>query len=138
MSVCRPRFAQLAIARKGRPHAIRSFRRPQVEDAPFLEPFVRTFILGVGTGALLEGAHVACQLLAGSFPGVSHYSPLVLADHVTALASWILLYTVEAVAVMAVLKRFNYDAAAAAKDIRGASRAREMLRTARMGRGRGA
>ena len=30
-----------------------------------LEPFLRTFILGVGAGALLEGSHVALQVGAG-------------------------------------------------------------------------
>ncbi|EFN52711.1 hypothetical protein CHLNCDRAFT_138729 [Chlorella variabilis] len=87
--------------------------------APFLDPFLRTFFLGVGMGALLEGGHVALQVLSGTFPGTSHFAPLLFADHVTALASWIGLYAVEAAAVMAVLKRFNYDPRAAARDIAG-------------------
>lgn len=90
----------------------------ETADSPFLEPFVRSFILGVGAGAMLEGGHVALQVLAGSFPGISHYSPLLVADHVTAFASWICLYAIEAVAILAVLRRFNWDASAAATDIR--------------------
>lgn len=89
----------------------------ETADAPFLEPFVRSFILGVGAGAMLEGGHVALQVMAGSFPGISHYSPLLVADHVTAFASWICLYTIEAVAILAVLRKFNWDASAAATDI---------------------
>ena len=100
----------------------------QAISSPFFEPFVRSFILGVGAGAMLEGGHVALQVLAGSFPGVSQYSPLLVADHVTALASWIVLYAVEAVAILAVLERFNWDAAAASKEIRGmASLSKKML-----------
>jgi len=93
---------------------------PQEEaTAPFMEPFVRSFILGAGAGALLEGGHIALQVLAGRFPGLGDYSPLLFADHVTALASWICLYAVEAVAILTVLKRFNWDSVAAAKDIKG-------------------
>lgn len=73
----------------------------------------------MGAGALLEGAHVATQVIAGSFPGVSQYSPLLVADHVTAFASWIALYAVEAVAIMAVLKRNDWKSGAAvAEEIR--------------------
>lgn len=100
-------------------HIYSSYNDLQSINSPFLEPFVRSYILGVGAGALLEGGHVALQVLAGSFPGVSQYSPLLVADHVTAFASWICLYAVEAVAILAVLKRFNWDAAAASKEIRG-------------------
>ena len=85
----------------------------QTTEAPFLEPFVRSFILGMGAGALLEGAHVAIQVMTHSFPGVSQYSPLLVADHVTAFASWIALYTIEAVAIMAVLKRNDWKSGAA-------------------------
>lgn len=88
----------------------------QTTEAPFLEPFFRTFVLGVGTGALLEGGHVALQVLAGSFPGVSQYSPLLVADHVTAFASWIALYAIEAVAIMAVLQRNDWKSGAAAAE----------------------
>lgn len=73
--------------------------------------------MGVSAGALLEGSHVAAQVLAGSFPGVSHYSPLLMADHVTAFTSWLCLYAVEAAAIVAVLKRFNWDTSAANSDI---------------------
>jgi hypothetical protein len=31
-------------------------------ESLYLEPFLRTFILGVGTGALLEAGHVALQV----------------------------------------------------------------------------
>ena len=67
----------------------------------------------MGAGALLEGAHVAIQVMTHSFPGVSQYSPLLVADHVTAFASWIALYTIEAVAIMAVLKRNDWKSGAA-------------------------
>lgn len=34
----------------------------QVADVPFREPFVRSFLLGIGSGLLLEGAHVLMQV----------------------------------------------------------------------------
>ena len=51
----------------------------------YLEPFLRTFVLGVGSGALLEAAHVALQVLTGSFPGMADFSPLLFADHAVSL-----------------------------------------------------
>lgn len=77
-----------------------SSARVAVRPTPYTEPFFRTFLLGVGAGALLEGCHVAAQVLGGTFPGVSQFSPLLVADHVTAFASWICLYCIEAAAIM--------------------------------------
>lgn len=112
----------VSVAAKHRENAepmARALSGDMTTEAPFLEPFFRTFVLGVGTGALLEGGHVALQVLAGSFPGVSQYSPLIVADHVTAFASWIALYAIEAVAIMAVLQRNDWKSgAAAAEEIR--------------------
>lgn len=102
-------------------------------QAPFLEPFVRSFILGVGAGAILEGGHVAMQVLAGSFPGVSNFSPLLVADHVTAFASWIALYTIEAVAILSVLKRFDWNTEEAAKDISTLSTLPQKMLPVRLG-----
>lgn len=35
---------------------------PDSESSPYLEPFLRTFVLGVGAGIMLEAAHVAAQV----------------------------------------------------------------------------
>ncbi|KAL4420675.1 hypothetical protein ABPG75_010331 [Micractinium tetrahymenae] len=86
---------------------------------PFLEPLARSFILGAGAGALLEAGHVAMQVLTGSFPGMSGFQPMLVQDHIAGLAAWVCLYALEAAAVMSVLKRFNFDAAAASKDLSG-------------------
>ena len=58
---------------------------PQDVRAPFLDPFLRTFFLGLGTGMLFEGGHIALQVLQGTFPGTPNFAPLLFADHVTAL-----------------------------------------------------
>ena len=94
---------------------------------PFFEPLVRSFLLGVGTGALFEGAHVSLsalrlvgdvglhrvsEALPAAFEG---FTPMFLGDHVVALSSWLLFYIVEAVAIYAVLKRHPDDAEKAAK-----------------------
>jgi len=86
-------------------------------DAPYFDPLIRSFILGIGTGALLEATHVAFQVLAGNFPGVSHFSPMIVADHVTAFASWICLYTIEAAAIMSIMRKFSYDPKIAANEV---------------------
>ncbi|KAL4451408.1 hypothetical protein ABPG77_009480 [Micractinium sp. CCAP 211/92] len=89
---------------------------------PFLEPLARSFILGAGVGGLLEAGHLAMQasrVFNGSFPGLSAFHPLLVQDHVAGLAAWVCLYALEAAAVMSVLKRFNFDAIAASKDLSG-------------------
>lgn len=81
----------------------RSFLRFLQElDSPFLEPWVRAFILGVGTAVLLETGHVATQFLgllasagpaqiASVLPDMSNvFAPLVLADNMAAIVSVLL------------------------------------------------
>ncbi|PSC71770.1 zeaxanthin epoxidase [Micractinium conductrix] len=84
---------------------------------PFLEPLMRSFILGAGTGALLEAGHFAMQVLTGGFPGLSAFTPAFAIDHAAAIVVFLGLYALDASAVTRVLKRFNWDAAAAAPDL---------------------
>ncbi|KAL6774148.1 hypothetical protein ACKKBG_A23935 [Auxenochlorella protothecoides x Auxenochlorella symbiontica] len=88
-----------------------------VADVPFREPFVRSFLLGIGSGLLLEGAHVLMQMLGSQDLGAFSYSPALVADHILAFTSWFGLYFLEAAAVLSVLKRYNGDEQAAAKDL---------------------
>lgn len=90
---------------------------------------MRSLILGVSAGALLESAHVALKFfglvgevgydkLGEILPHtVDRFAPLFFADHVAAIGSWILFYTIEAVAIMSVLNRFPNDGEAASRAI---------------------
>jgi hypothetical protein len=66
------------------------------EDSYFLEPLLRSFLLGVGAGALVETTHVLFKFLgvaAESGPGIMdalpnalpEFAPLFVWDHVAAL-----------------------------------------------------
>lgn len=96
---------------------------PQDEDpSPFFEPFLRTFVLGAGAGVICEAVHsldklyglaseVGFQRVAEVLPTVmDRFSPAFVADHITAVCCWGLLYMLEVVAVISFINEFG-DAA---------------------------
>lgn len=84
---------------------------PAEAESEFLEPFLRSLILGVGCAWVLESAHVALQFfgllggapagsladLAAQLPAVS--PPLFWEDHLAALAMCLVCYGLEAAAI---------------------------------------
>ncbi|KAK9837299.1 hypothetical protein WJX81_004912 [Elliptochloris bilobata] len=99
------------------------------DPSPFFEPLLRSFLLGLGAGAIFESLHVCMKLfglvgdvgfrqLADTLPTVvDRFSPLFVGDHVVAVGSWILFYVIEAAAVITVLKT-HPDAGDAATEIK--------------------
>ncbi|KAK9824593.1 hypothetical protein WJX72_011558 [[Myrmecia] bisecta] len=99
--------------------SVKTLAAREVDDdpSPFFEPLLRSFLLGLGAGAIFESLHVAMKFfgvldqvgysqLAEVWPKVlDQVSPLFVGDHVVAVASWIVFYVIEAVAIMAVLNR---------------------------------
>lgn len=97
--------------------------RQEASESPFLEPFVRSLVLGLGAAVVLECTHELLQLLSRSAGSSSANvlevlqalpPPLFVADHVAAIAGWLGFYLIEAVAIAAVLKTYAGDQAAAA------------------------
>lgn len=99
--------------------------RQDSSESPFLEPFVRSLVLGLGAAVVLESTHEMLQLLSHTAAGTSSSTsvlellqalppPLFVADHVAAFAGWLGFYLIEAVAIAAVLKTYAGDQAAAA------------------------
>ncbi|KAL0037931.1 hypothetical protein WJX79_006055 [Trebouxia sp. C0005] len=101
-------------------------RKVQEDDpTPFFEPLLRSFVLGLGTGALFEASHVSWKFISllselGTHrvtdlvsQNVDRFAPLLVGDHVVAVASMILFYVIEAVAIYTVLKQHPHDADAA-------------------------
>eukprot|EP00882_Tetradesmus_deserticola_P000142 GHRQ01000160.1.p1 GENE.GHRQ01000160.1~~GHRQ01000160.1.p1 ORF type:complete len:682 (+),score=313.23 GHRQ01000160.1:310-2355(+) len=88
---------------------------PASETSPFLDPLVRSLILGVGAGMLAETGHVLFKALSlagsGALPSpftagaLQACSPNFIADHAVAIGAWLLLYVVEAAAIMGVMSR---------------------------------
>ncbi|KAF6265516.1 hypothetical protein COO60DRAFT_1623882 [Scenedesmus sp. NREL 46B-D3] len=88
---------------------------PPAEESPFLDPLVRSLILGVGAGVLAETGHVLFKALSlagsGALPSpftagaLQAFSPNFIADHAVAIGAWLLLYVVEAAAIMGVMSR---------------------------------
>jgi phenylpropionate dioxygenase-like ring-hydroxylating dioxygenase large terminal subunit len=70
--------------------------------------------LGVGAGILCETAHVFTKALSlaesGAMPAIfstgafQQFSPAYIADHAVAIGMWLVLYTVEAAAIMSVMR----------------------------------
>ncbi|KAK9796241.1 hypothetical protein WJX73_000092 [Symbiochloris irregularis] len=102
----------------------------QLYPSPFTEAFLRSFVLGVGFGALFEVLHVGSQFvgvlsevgwqsLATSLVQRAYlFSPNYAADHAGALGSWFFLYAVEALAVSLALDRMrDLDPLNAAKEL---------------------
>lgn len=98
-------------------------------DDYFLEPLLRSFLLGVGAGAIVETTHVlfkAFTIAAESGPGVMdalpgalpEFAPLFVWDHVAAVGAWVLLYAVEAIAILSVLNQYPDDSKKADRTIR--------------------
>jgi phenylpropionate dioxygenase-like ring-hydroxylating dioxygenase large terminal subunit len=103
------------------------------EHGRFQETFVRSFLLGLGAGAILETLHVTSKFLGviGQFaqahqlaemrdvlPSLSHqFSPLFAADHAVAITFWVLFYVMEAGAIMTILTQHGGDNKAAGKAI---------------------
>ncbi|WIA22778.1 hypothetical protein OEZ86_009732 [Tetradesmus obliquus] len=87
----------------------------RAEASPFLDPLVRSLILGVGAGMLCETGHVLFKALSlaetGALPSpftpgaLAAFSPNFIADHAVAIGAWLLLYVVEAAAIMGVMSR---------------------------------
>ncbi|KAF8066301.1 SAE2 [Scenedesmus sp. PABB004] len=98
-----------------------------VEASPFLDPLARSLILGVGAGVFTELGHALSLAASGALPSpfssgaAQQFSPAFFADHAVAIGAWVLLYAVEAAAIMGVI-RANPDRApeAAAAGVRGA------------------
>ncbi|KAL0046822.1 hypothetical protein WJX82_010864 [Trebouxia sp. C0006] len=101
-------------------------RKAQEDDpTPFFEPLLRSFVLGLGTGALFEASHVSWKFISllselGTHrvtdlvsQNVDRFAPLLVGDHMVAVASMILFYIIEAVAIYTVLKQHPHDADAA-------------------------
>lgn len=93
----------------------------------FLEPLLRSFLLGVGAGAVVETTHVlfkAFTIAAATGPQVidalpgalPEFAPLFVWDHVAAVGAWLLLYVVEAVAILSVLNQYKDDERKAVRD----------------------
>ena len=94
----------------------------------YLEPFLRAFCLGVGSGVILEVAHVAFKLanvaeslpttvapetlfsIIRSEPGIwEQFAPLFYADHAMAVLAWIGFYIIDVLAIKAILDKYNDD-----------------------------
>lgn len=132
LSRCRRRCAVVTHAGKSS-----KSENPQSDDGGeedrFAESFVRSFLLGLGAGAILETLHVTSKFvgLVGQFaqshqlaemhdllPSISHqFAPLFAADHAVALAFWLLFYIMEAGAIMTILTQHGGDQQAAGKAI---------------------
>ncbi|KAF8056873.1 ddmC [Scenedesmus sp. PABB004] len=104
----------------------------EAEESVFLDPLVRSFLLGIGAGVLCEGGHVAFKALsllqasgdlealgAAVRANLEQFAPLFVWDHVAALGFWVLLYAIEVGAIISVLKANPDDAQAAVRQARG-------------------
>jgi phenylpropionate dioxygenase-like ring-hydroxylating dioxygenase large terminal subunit len=76
----------------------------------YLEPFVRAFLLGVGSAGIVETIHTATAALSDA---TEHFAPLIYADHATAIICWAAFYILDVIAISHVLKKYNDDSAAA-------------------------
>ncbi|KAL4425964.1 hypothetical protein ABPG75_009980 [Micractinium tetrahymenae] len=118
---CRRTAHTLSAARGKR--EVELTARQEAAESPFLEPFVRSLVLGLGAAVVLESTHEMLQLLSRSAGSSSANMvemlqalppPLFVADHVAAIAGWLGFYLIEAVAIAAVLKSYAGDQTAAA------------------------
>lgn len=57
------------------------------QESPYLDPMIRSFLLGIGAGAMVEAGHTAVQVVqAGGFHfNLDQFAPLFVWDHVAAL-----------------------------------------------------
>jgi phenylpropionate dioxygenase-like ring-hydroxylating dioxygenase large terminal subunit len=78
----------------------------------YFEPFVRAFLLGISSSAILESVHT---LASTAFWGCtsSSFTPLFYADHATALIGWAAFYMLDVIAISHVLKKYAEDSDAA-------------------------
>jgi len=98
----------------------------------YLEPFVRAFLLGVGSGVLFETAHVSLEFLGlvnstgaadlaidaiENQPSLMEnlFAPLFYYDQVAAILGWMCFYVIDVVAIAAVLDLYKDDAAEAGR-----------------------
>ncbi|KAG7675182.1 hypothetical protein Ndes2526B_g08041 [Nannochloris sp. 'desiccata'] len=80
------------------------------ENSLYLEPFVRAFLLGVGSAGILETLHT----VTAAFSNASEqFAPLFYADHATAIIGWVAFYILDVIAISHVLSKYNGDTAAA-------------------------
>lgn len=91
---------------------------------------LRSFVLGLGTGAIFEASHVSWKFISllseiGTHrvtdvvsQHVDRFAPLFVGDHMVALAGMTLFYIIDAVAIYAVLKQHPHDTDAAEKAAR--------------------
>ncbi|GMH42660.1 hypothetical protein BSKO_10579 [Bryopsis sp. KO-2023] len=111
----RSRYARCRVAPKN--DDIDKTPSEDPDPTPFFDPLLRTFVLGLGTGSLVEVGHVLYKFAGlatevGServlqvFPTVvDRFSPLFVVDHLAAIGAWALLYTIEVLAVISFLKK---------------------------------
>jgi phenylpropionate dioxygenase-like ring-hydroxylating dioxygenase large terminal subunit len=80
----------------------------------YLEPFVRAFLLGVGSAAVVETIHTATAAFSdASEHFAEHFAPLFYADHATAIIAWVTFYILDVLAISSVLSQYNGNSAAA-------------------------
>ena len=122
--------AEAAVAAAAASAAAAAPPQQQQQSDYFLEPLLRSFLLGVGAGAAVEATHVLFKALSiavatgpqvlDALPGaLPDFAPLMVWDHAVAVGAWVLLYVAEAVAILSVLNQCGGDAAKAVRLVAG-------------------
>lgn len=92
----------------------------------YFEPFLRSFVLGLSTGAAFEAINVAGKLIdllgandfANALPKMMEHAPMFVDDHLVAVGCWAMFYAIEVYAILKVLDKHAQNPEAAADAVR--------------------
>lgn len=77
------------------------------QESPYFDSLCRSFLLGVGAGALVETVHMLGKIVqTPDVAGLMASTPLFLWDHVAAVVFWVALYGVEVALILSVYARY--------------------------------
>ncbi|KAF6263226.1 hypothetical protein COO60DRAFT_1267627 [Scenedesmus sp. NREL 46B-D3] len=114
------------------------------QESPFLDPMIRSFLLGISAGAACEAAHVGLEAMSLASQGsdgwlqavqqnLGQFAPLFVWDHVAAVGMWALIYIIEVFAILSVLQRYPDDAQKAARQARSMTSLSKRMLPIRLG-----